>query len=139
VAPRSARDGVRLLLDEHISPTVAVELHRLEHDVDAVAERDDLRGRSDVEVFAEAAVERRTVVTFDVSDYLPLVHRSIQLGHRHGGLILLSSATSWTTGAATGRLVTALAALMLAHPADDAFTDRVAWLQPAEDQPSSQR
>lgn len=130
---------MRLLLDEHISPTVAVELRRLEHDVDAVAERDDLRGRLDVEVFAKAAVERRAVVTFDVSDYLPLVHGSIQLGHRHGGVILLSSSRPWTTGEATGGLVAALAVLMLTYPADDDFADRVEWLQPAEDQPSRQR
>lgn len=135
MAPRAARDGVKLLLDEHISPTVAVELRRLEHDVIAVAERDDVRGRSDAEIFGEAAAEGRAVVTFDVSDYLPLVHRSIQLDHRHGGLILLSSAGSWTCGAATGRLVAALEGLLRAHPADDAFTDRVEWLQPGIDQP----
>lgn len=139
MASRSTRNGVRLFLDEHISPTVAIELRRLEHDVIAVAERDDLRGRPDVEIFAAAALSGRTVVTFDVGDYLPLVHRSVQMRHRHGGLVLLSSARSWSKGEATGRLVAALAKLMLAHPADDAFADRVEWLQSAEDQPSSQR
>lgn len=139
MAPRSAHDGVRLLLDEHITPSVAIELRRMGHDVIAVAERDDLRGRPDVEIFSEAAVGGRAVVTFDVGDYLPLVNRSIQVGHRHGGLVLLSSARSWSDGRAAGRLVAALARLMLAHPADDAFSDRIEWLQPAEDQPSSQR
>lgn len=139
VAPRSAHDGVRLCLDEHISPTVAMELRRQGHDVVAIAERDDLRGRSDVEIVVAAASSGRTVVTFDVGDYLPLVHHSIQWGRRHGGLVLLSSARSWSGARATGRLVVALAGLMLAYLADDAFTDRIEWLQPAEDQPSSQR
>lgn len=139
MAPRSAHDGVRLLLDEHVSPTVAIELRRMGYDVVAVAERDDLRGRPDVDIFSEAAVGGRAVVTFDVGDYLPLVNRSIQSGHRHGGLVLLSSARSWSDVRAAGRLVAALARLMLAYPADDAFSDRIEWLQPAEDQPSSQR
>lgn len=139
MAPRSTHDGVRLLLDEHISPTVAIELRRMGHDVIAVAERHDLRGRSDVEIFAEAALSGRTVVTFDVGDYLPLVHRSIHLGHRNGGLILLSAARSWSKGEATGRLVAALAKLMLSRPADDAFADRVEWLQYAEDQSSARQ
>ena len=139
MATRSARDGVRLLLDEHVSPTVAIELRRMGHDVVAVAEREDLRGGPDVQIFAEGPVDGRTVVTFDVGDYLPLVNRSIQSGHHHGGLVLLSSARSWSAGRATGRLVAALARLMLAHPADDAFSDRIEWLQPSEDQPSSQR
>ena len=132
MASRSSHDGVRLLLDEHISPTAAIELRRMGHDVIAVAERHDLRGRPDVEIFAEAALGGRAVVTFDVGDYLPLVHRSIQLGHRHGGLILLSSTRSWSKGEATGRLVAALAKLMQSCPADDAFSDRVEWLQTAD-------
>jgi len=104
------------------------------HDVIAVAERHDLRGRPDLEIFADAAVGGRAVVTFDVIDHLQLLNRSIQLGHRHGGSILLSSTGSWSKGQATGRLVAALAKLMLAHPADDAFADRVEWLQYAEGQ-----
>ena len=139
MASRSTRNGVRLFLDEHISPTVAIELRRMGHDVIAVAERHDLRGRPDLEIFADAAVGGRAVVTFDVADYLPLVHRSVQMRHSHGGLILLSSAGSWSKVEATGRLVAALARLMRAHPADDAFADRVEWLQSSEDQPSSQR
>lgn len=139
MAPRSAHDGVRLLLDEHVSPTVAIELRRMGYDVVAVAVRDDLRGRPDVDIFAEAAISGRAVVTFDVGDYLPLVNRSIQMRHRHGGLVMLSSARSWSDGRVAGRLVAALARLMLAHLADDALSDRVEWLQPAEDQPSSQR
>ncbi len=131
--------GVRLILDEHISPAAAIALRRSGHDVVAIAERDDLRGRPDVEIFAEAAVGAWTIVTFDVGDYLPLVNLSIQMRHRHGGLVLLSPARSWSERRATGLLVAALARLMLAHPAEDAFSDRVEWLQSVEDQPSSQR
>ena len=139
MASRSARDRVRLLLDEHLSPSVAVELRRLGYDVIAVAERDGLRGRPDDEIFARAAAEGCAMVTFDVGDYLALVRQSVQLRHRHGGLVLLAQAGSSSSGRAAGRLVAVLAELMAAHPADDAFADRVEWLQPAKDQSSRQR
>ena len=87
MAPCSPYVGVRLILDEHISPAVALELRRSGHDVIAIAERADLRGRPDEEIFAEAAVGAWTIVTFDVGDYLPLVNRSIQTRHRHGGFL----------------------------------------------------
>ena len=130
---------MRLLLDEHLSPSVAVELRRLGYDVIAVAERDDLRGLPDGEIFARAATDVRAVVTFDVGDYLALLRRFVQLRHRHGGLVLLAEAGSWSSGRAVGRLVTVLAELMAAHPTDDAFGDRVEWLQAGKDQSSSQR
>jgi len=130
---------MRLLLDEHLSPSVAVELRRLGYDVVAIAERDDLRGRPDDEIFARAAIDGRAVVTFDVGDHLALDRRFVQLRHRHGGLILLGQAGSWSAGRSVGRLVAVLAGLMAAHPADDAFADRVEWLQAGKDQSSSQR
>lgn len=130
---------MRLLLDEHLSPSVAGELRRLGYDVIAVAERDDLRGRSDDEIFARAATDGRAIVTFDVGDYLALVRRSVQLRRRHGGLVLLAQGRSWSSGRASGRLVAVLAGLVAAHPGDDAFADRVEWLQAGKDQSSSQR
>lgn len=129
MASRSTDVCVRLILDEHLSPSIAVELRRLEHDAIAVAERDELRGRTDVEIFAEASVSGRAVVTFDVGDYLPLVHRAVQLQRRHSGLILLSPARAWSRREASGQLVAALAKLMRDNPADDAFSDRVEWLE----------
>lgn len=139
MASRSTRDRMRLLLDEHLSPSVAGELRRLGYDVIAVAERDDLRGRSDDEIFARAATDGRAIVTFDVGDYLALVRRSVQLRRRHGGLVLLAQGRSWSSSRASGRLVAVLAGLMAAHPAADAFADRVEWLQAGKDQSSSQR
>ena len=138
MASRPTSDGMRLLLDEHLSPIVATELRGLGHDAVAVAERPELRGRSDDEIFAAAAADRRAIVTFDVVDYVALVHRSIQLRRAHGGVVLLSPARM-SSGRAMGGLVADLAALMAAHPADDAFSDRVEWLQPLSDHSSSQR
>ena len=95
MASRSARDRMRLLLDEHLSPSVAVELRRLGYDVIAIAERDDLRGRPDDEIFAQAVTEGRAIATFDVGDYLALVRGFAQVRQRHGGLVLLAAARSW--------------------------------------------
>ena len=139
MASRSARDGMRLLLDEHLSPSVAGELRRLGYDVIAVAERDDLRGLPDDEIFEWAATDGRAVVTFDVGDYLALVRGFAQLRQRHGGLVLMAEARSWSSGRAAGRLVSVLAGLMAAHPPDDAFADRVEWLRAGKNQSSSQR
>jgi hypothetical protein len=41
------RPDARLLLDEMFSPAIAAELRELGHDVIAVADRADLRARSD--------------------------------------------------------------------------------------------
>ena len=44
------RPDVRLLLDAMLSPVIAAELCELSHDVIAVADRPDLRSKSDEEI-----------------------------------------------------------------------------------------
>jgi predicted nuclease of predicted toxin-antitoxin system len=128
---------MRLLLDEHLSPSVAAELRRRGGDVIAIAERSDLRGRPDDEIFAAAAADHRAIVTSDVSDMLILVRRAVQMQQSHRGLILLPG--GWSSDRATGHLVTVIAALLAANPGDDAFVDRVEWIRPSGDQSSRQR
>jgi hypothetical protein len=50
----------RLLLDEMFSPAVAAELRALGHDVIAVADRPDLRSKSDEEIFALLCLKQGT-------------------------------------------------------------------------------
>jgi Domain of unknown function (DUF5615) len=57
------RPDVRLLQDEIFSPAIAAELRELGHDVIAVANRTDLRSKSDEQVFAWAGGEKRWLVT----------------------------------------------------------------------------
>jgi len=47
---------VRALVDEQLSPQIAVLLRKAGYDVEAVAERDDLVGRSDRTLFEVATI-----------------------------------------------------------------------------------
>jgi predicted nuclease of predicted toxin-antitoxin system len=74
----------KLLLDEHLSPSIAVVLRS--HGVDVAHVRDRaLNGSSDAEVFECAFVEDRVVVTINVVDFVRLA-RARGL---HAGLVLL--------------------------------------------------
>lgn len=82
---------MRALLDEQLSPQIAVLLRRAGHDVVAVADRDDLAGRSDRNVLEVASRERRAVVTNNIKDCRSLAAEWLAQGRTHGGLILLPS------------------------------------------------
>ena len=53
------RPEAGLLLDEMFSPAIAAELSKPGHDVIAVADRPDLRSKSDEEIFAWAGTQQR--------------------------------------------------------------------------------
>ena len=119
---------MRLLLDEHYSTRIAAQLRERGHDAASVAERDDLRGLSDRELWARAGSERRTVVTENAADFMPLVREAAAAGERHPGVVFTSS-RSLPRGLATiGVLVERLDALVRGNPAENAFEDRVHWL-----------
>lgn len=121
---------MRLLLDEHLSPEIARQLRARGHDVIAVAERADLRGRADRVHFACLPDERRTIVTRDLADFRPLLAESLRRGTKTYGVVCVPRRfRSHRDG--IGRLVLALDALLRANPNDD---DVVAaggelWLQ----------
>jgi predicted nuclease of predicted toxin-antitoxin system len=104
---------VRLLLDEMWPPEAARQLRRRGHDVMAVAERPELRGKPDEVVFSAAQAEGRAVVTENVADYLPLAAARTQAGQAHFGLILTSNRRYPRQEPRTlGRLVAALDELL---------------------------
>jgi predicted nuclease of predicted toxin-antitoxin system len=82
---------VRALLDEHLSPQIAVPLREAGYDVEAVADRDDLVARSDRIIFDVACREGRAVVTNNIKDFRPLAAEWLAQGRVHAGLILLPS------------------------------------------------
>jgi predicted nuclease of predicted toxin-antitoxin system len=82
---------VRALLDEHLSPQIAVLLREAGYDVEAVADRDDLVARSDRIIFDVACREGRAVVTNNIKDFRPLAAEWLAQGRVHAGLILLPS------------------------------------------------
>lgn len=121
---------MRLLLDEHYPPRIAVELRRRGHDVVAAPERSELRGLGDVALFALMVGERRAILTENAADFLPLVHAAAVRGTDHFGVVLTSPRQFPRTSRAIGRLVVALDAFLSARPADDALRGQSWWLEP---------
>ncbi len=80
---------MKLLLDETLPPVIAEQLRERGHDVVAVAERHDLVGAEDREVFEAALAESRAVVTENVSDFLRLDRSFRGAGRDHRGLLFV--------------------------------------------------
>lgn len=76
---------VKLLLDENLSPTVALRLRAEGIDVVHVRDRGLLAG-TDAEVFAKAFEEDRVVVTSNIDDFVPMVIQA----EVHGGVVLVA-------------------------------------------------
>ena len=81
---------VRLLLDEMLSPALAAELCERGHDVIAVADRPDLRAKSDEEIFTWASAERRWLLIENVKDFRPIMLRALPGGPPGCGLLFTS-------------------------------------------------
>jgi predicted nuclease of predicted toxin-antitoxin system len=80
---------VKALLDEQLSPQIAMLLRQAGCDVQAVADRPDLVGSSDRTLFEIAGREGRAVITNNVKDFRPLAAEWLAQGRVHAGLILL--------------------------------------------------
>ena len=106
---------MKLLLDEMWSPAIAAALRERGHDVVAVAERSDLRGKPDDVIFSEAQVDGRAIVTENVVDYRPLASEALRAGRTAPTLILTSNrAYPRASRRTVGRLVLALDSLLSA-------------------------
>ena len=110
---------MKLLLDEHLSPEIARQLRERGHDVVAVGERTDLRGRPDRVHFASLADEQRAIVTRDLADVRPLLAEALRRGSSTYGLVCVPARFPLNRDG-IGRLVVALDALLKAHPEIDA-------------------
>jgi predicted nuclease of predicted toxin-antitoxin system len=118
---------VRALLDEQLSPQIAVLLRRSGYDVIAVAERDDLVGYRDSVILEAASAEGRALVTNNIKDFRPLAAEWLAQGRTHAGLILLPSARIRTRNAVPA-LAAAIEAVLRAHPDGIAGGER--WVGP---------
>jgi predicted nuclease of predicted toxin-antitoxin system len=121
---------VRALLDEHLSAQVAVMLRQAGDDVLAVAERGDLVGRGDRDIFQIATREGRAVVTNNVKDFRPLAAQWLAEGKSHAGLILLPSART-RNRSATPALAKAIGQILRANP--DGISGSERWIGPVSD------
>jgi len=105
---------LRLLLDEHISPTVADGLRRRERllVVHCMAEwkHGELLGQQDSACLQQAAAEGLTFVTYDRRTIPPLLKAWAEEERKHGGVIFIDEKT--ISPADTGGLVRALVNLL---------------------------
>jgi hypothetical protein len=103
---------VRAILDEQLSPQIAALLRKAGYDVVAVADRDDLAGRSDRIIFEVASSEGRAQ------------------GRVHSGLILLPS-TRTRTRHAIAAVAGAIETVLRDHP--DGLISSERWIGPLTD------
>ena len=113
-----------------MAPSIAAALRANGHDVIAVADRPELRGLADHLLLDRLAIARRCLTTFDVADFARWGAIRMAAADPHAGILLIS-VRQFDPGGRHGRLIDALDALMRRHPSDDAFADRLEWLQPA--------
>ncbi len=117
---------MKLLLDENISHVVAQQLRDRGHDVVAVTERADLRGRPDAEHFDWCQQEGRAVVTYDRDDFLELDRVGKTAGEDHAGIVILNVGAFPQRTSTIGKLVNALDEFVEAGAPYPSF---VHWLQ----------
>lgn len=118
---------MKALLDEQLSPQIAVLLCERGYDVAAVVDRMDLAGRSDRIILEIASRELRAVVTNNIKDFRPLAAERLARGQEHGGLILLPSSRA-RTRAAVAPIADAIESVLHDHPQGLSGGER--WIPP---------
>lgn len=118
---------MKVLLDEHLSPLIALALRDRGFDAASVSERGDITSASDEVVMEVASLQERAVVTNNVKDFRPIAARRLAIGTGHAGLILLPARRA-RTRQATGYIADAVAAIMTAHP--HGIPDQEHWIAP---------
>jgi predicted nuclease of predicted toxin-antitoxin system len=118
---------VRLLLDEHYSRHIAVQLRAAGYDVVPVGEQ-GMGGSDDEPVLEFAASEERALLTNNARDFLPLVRLWATAGREHCGLLLTSDSSMPRSTGTIGLYVETLSRLMHANPGRRALADQVRWL-----------
>ncbi len=119
---------LKLLLDEMLSPVIAEQLRARGHNVEAICGHPLHQALSDSEVLDLARAEHRAVVTNNIVDFRPLHHDAITPGGPgHFGMIFIA-ANYRRTKDDTGRIVSALEAILEQHLGEGDLTNGEAWL-----------
>lgn len=118
---------MKLLLDEHFSDEVAIQLRARGHDVLAACEDPTLRQVSDDEMLQRSSVAGRVLITEDAKDF-PLIHRRLlEANEGHSGIILTSHAKYPRSSRGTGKLVRALDNYLVRHSSAN-LESAIHWL-----------
>jgi hypothetical protein len=120
---------LKLLLDEHISPAVALGLRRRNRSLLVLCiaewESGEYLGQTDLACLAEAAVQSLTFVTYDRRTIPPVLKSWAEAGRSHGGVIFIDEKTIPPSD--SGSLIRALARLARQTSGWD-WTNRVCFL-----------
>ncbi len=119
---------MKVLLDQMLTPALARELRGRGHDAEAAAGHADRGALSGPEVLALARAGHRAVVTSNLRDFRPLHHEAITPGGPgHYGMIFIPGSYRRTRND-TGKITTALQALLARYPGGAGLADGEAWL-----------
>lgn len=118
---------MKLALDHHYSPSIAVELRERGHDVVAVIDR-GWETEDDESLLVLCHEERRPLLTNNVGDLATILRRWAAEGRDHSGVIFTSGTSMPRHRQTIGRYIEVLERLLRASPQADAFADRLHWL-----------
>jgi hypothetical protein len=120
---------LNMLLDEHISPTVAKQLTIRSKEMYVVAlarwQDGDFLSADDEEILAAAFAQHLTLVTYDLRTIPAIIKSWSEQGRSHGGVIFVDQRSFAPSD--IGGLVLALEQLWLSEHKLD-WTNRVVWL-----------
>ena len=122
---------MRLLLDAHFDPAVALVLQEQGHDAVSVIELGpDAYQASDMELLATASLQHRAIVTRNIRDFVFLHAMWMGQERSHAGIVLVHSKT--IPEGDRGAEIRALESLLRAHVGPEDLADTVVWLPPGE-------
>lgn len=126
-SPARPPRGLRLLLDTHHSPVVAVALRSDGYDVLAAAADPGLAALGDEDLLGAATREGRALVTENAKDFDRIVRAWAGSNEHHAGVVFTSPRRYHRGSAAyPANLVAALRTLLADPPAE--HTDWIYWL-----------
>ena len=118
---------MRLALDHHYSPAIAVALRDQGFDAVTVAQL-GAAAEDDEPLLVLCRSEGRVLLTNNVADFAVILRRWQADGRAHHGVVFTSDSAYPRARAGIGVLVHALVALLTAYPEPDSLVDRALWL-----------
>lgn len=118
---------MKLALDNHYSPALALRLREAGHDAVAALERGWDR-EEDEAILAVCADESRALLTSDVADFAAICRRWAVDNRAHSGVIFTSDAGMPRSRDMVGRFVETLDDLLLRYPGAADLRSQVHWL-----------